>query len=238
MSDFLVATVAFNVPWAIREQIRLFHANLLDDHELLVFDNSTDPAAAASIRGICFAAGTKYVPVPTGRHEHPDALNLAAATLADCDSAFIGFVDHDVFPAKPTALGPLIAQAGFLGIGQRHGPTGYRYIKPSFAWFSRDWLDGRTLNFGGIRGPTKEEDGDCASMLWPLFLDVDWNAVPPMKHGYRHVREMDDAGLQSWAVEVFGDDDEWLHLFNLSRWLAVPEPDERERLVRELVEAL
>ncbi len=131
----------------------------------------------------------------------------------------------------------LIRPAGFFGIGQRHQASGARYVKPSFALFDREWLRGRPLNFDGIRAAEKKDDGDCGSMLAPLFSDEDWTRLPQVEHGYRDIREMDDH-LQSWAVETFGVDSEWLHLFNLARWLAVRDPDGRERIVREMVEAL
>ena len=258
MPDLLIASIQHNCDWAAREQIRLFKNNLTDSHELIMVDNSTDPGASAAIRDICAATGTMYLPVPGLRHEHPDGLNFVAGAFRSLDvpdgvifergqpdfrrgrpsPRYIGFVDHDVFPRSRATVIDLIRPAGFFGIGQRHRPTGSRYVKPSFCFFDRQWLGGRALNFDGIRAADKADDGDCASMLAPLFSDEDWLRLPHMEHGYTHIREMDSAGLQSWAIEVFGNHGEWIHLFNLSRWLAVPDPDERERLVREMVEAL
>ena len=253
MTDLIVASIQFNVAWSCREQIRLFDANLTDLYRLVVVDNSTDPAASNAIRDICGETDTHYLRVPGERHEHPDALNHIAGLLRGLDTPdgaaefrnedgsaprYLAFVDHDVFPRAPTSMIDLIRPAGFFGIGQRHGPTGARYIKPSFALFDRAWLAGRALNFDGIRAAEKADDGDCGSMLAPLFSDEDWARMARVEHGYKDVREMDDAGLQSWSIEVFGKDLEWAHLFNLSRWLSVPDPDGREALVRAMVEAL
>ena len=255
MTDLLVASVQHNVPWAAKEQIRLFAQNLTDDHELVIVDNSTDHGAAGGIRDLCTDTGTAYLRVPGPAHEHPDGLNYAVSVFRSLDihpdvplvdspdlrplgpARYVGFVDHDLFPVAPASVIPWIRQAGFFGIGQRHAPTGSRYLKPSFAFFDREWLRGRPLNFTGIRAAEKADDGDCGSQLGPLFSDDDWTRMAVIEHGYKQVRDMDDH-LQSWGVEVFGDAGEWVHLFNLSRWLAVRDPDGREALVREMVEAL
>jgi hypothetical protein len=239
VSDLAITTVAHNVPWAIREQIRLFSYHVRDDYELVVVDNSTDPGASGEIRDICSETGTTYLRVPGHRHEHPDALNSAIPWLLECTTIpFVGAVDHDVFPRAPTRIIPLIKPAGFFGIAQTHLPTLSRYIKPSFAFFDRAWLNGRVPDFEGIRAADKADDGDCASMLAPLFSTEDWARLPVIEHGYEQVRDEDESGMQSSMVEVFGPRSEWVHLFNLSRWLSVPDPDGREALVREMVEAM
>jgi hypothetical protein len=251
VSRILIAVTAFNSPWTIREQLRLLRENLLDDHHVFVFDNS-DHDLKPEMAAICARSDATYMGGGT-EPEHPASLNRAAGCFRALDQpgwelfgetgdtvSHLMWLDHDVYLTAPLRLCPLIDQGGFLGIRQRHPATGVHYAWPGFLAVSRGWLNGRALNFDGIRGEEKRDDGDAGSMTWPIFDVADWSALPPVEHGYRQLREPDDVGLQSWAYEFFrfGDTPEWRHATNVSRWLAVPDPEERERLVREMVEAL
>jgi hypothetical protein len=251
VNRILIAVTAFNSPWTLREQLRLLHENLLDEHRVFVFDNS-DHDLKPEVETLCGAAGATYMHVGK-RREHIDALNRASGCFRTLDQPggnFLGetgdgvthlmWLDHDVYLTALLRLCPLIDQGGFLAIRQRHPATGVHYAWPGFLAVSRTWLNGRALDFSGIRGEEKRDDGDTGSMTYPIFDVADWSALPPVEHGYRQLREPDDIGLQSWAYEFFrfGDTPEWRHATNVSRWLAVPDPEERERLVREMVEAL
>jgi hypothetical protein len=253
-SRIFVATTSFNVAWTVHEQLRLLGKHLTDPHHVFVFDNSTNRATAAEIRDIADKAGASYVPPPTvGPREHTDALNRSADLFRRLDTpdgtvegqsgaevTHLLWLDHDIYPTDFVELAPLVNRAGFLAIRQRHAPTGMHYPWPGFLAVSRRWLNGRALNFNGIRGAEKRDDGDAGSMLWPVFETADWTALPPVEHGYRELRPADDVGLQSYAYEFFrfGNGTEWRHAMNVSGWLQVPDPDGRAQLVREMVEAL
>jgi hypothetical protein len=238
MSEFPVldiATIAYDVPWAIAAQIRLLRANLTDAHLLTVFDNSGDPDLAREIEQLALESCTRYVRVgpPGSRHEH--ALNVAARDLTARGLPYCAFLDHDVFPRRQTHLTGLIEVAGFYGLPQRHGPTDTTYLWPGLACFSRSWLGDRPLDFKGIRGEIQELDGDTGSMLGALFEPSEWSRMPRPEHAYQPIRDVDDDGVQSWGVELIGD---WLHVMNASRWKSVRDPEGRARLVRDLIEAL
>ncbi len=238
MSDFAVldvATIAYDVPWAIAAQIRLLCENLTDSYLHTVFDNSGDPDRAAEIEQLSRESGTRYVRVgpPGSRHEH--ALNVAARDLGARGLPYCAFLDHDIFPRRPTRLVEPIEAAGFFGLPQRHAPSGSVYLWPGLACFSRAWLGARTLDFKGIRGATPEQDGDTGSMLGGLFEPSAWERMAPLEHAYQPIRDLDDDGVQSWGVELIGD---WLHAMNTSDWKAVPDAEGRTRLVRALVDAL
>ena len=237
MADLLVGTIAFNVPWAIEEQIRLFEKNLQDEHELRVYDNSSDNGASERIKDAC-GDHTAYIRLGFPKHEHHFALNAAASDLLASGIKNIGLVDHDVFPARETSLVPFINGTGFYGIGQHHGPTGKNYLFPGFIFFSRKFVAGRRLDFNGIRGAHKRDDGDTGSGLWPLFEGESWEKMFRGKHNYGYLREPDNYGLQSFGYEMF-EDGGWIHLTNTSGWMHdIPEPGERERLARELIAKL
>lgn len=237
MSRLELAAIAFNHPRLIEEQIRLLRAHLKDDFIYTVFDNSADDDIAYSIQFVCQTSEIGYQRVPAEmEHDHAAALNYAWHNLVTRTRApYLGVLDHDIFPTCSTQLAPLIKAAGFYGIGQRHAPTGHQYLWPGFCFFSREWLAGRPVDFGGIRGKIRADDGDTGSAMWPLFVDEDWRNLYRVDHSYRPVREPDSFGLQSWGYETIGD---FIHFSNGSHWMRIPAPQERDRLLFDLLEQL
>lgn len=224
-----LASIAFNQPRLISEQIRLLEQNLQDEFNLIVFDNSSTPLAARQIEMASTGKGIPYRRL--GSRLHHEGLNKAARVISDAN--YFGFLDHDIFPIRPTTLIDKIEEAGFYGVGQRHPATGHLYLWPGFCFFSREWLNGRPLDFSGIRDGDHRNDGDTGSGLWPLFSEEDWSKLFRAEHSHRPIREPDEYGLQSWGYEIIGGD--WLHFTNASHWMRVPNPQERDRLLFELL---
>lgn len=228
-----LATIAYNRPHMVTEQIRLLSKNLIDSYQLVIFDTSSDSVAARRIKRICANNSIEYARLKT--HAHHEGLNIAAKKLLAGDAPYIGFLDHDIFPTKPTSIVAKVSPAGFYGIGQRHAATGHLYLWPGFLFFSRAWLSDRPFDLGGIRDGDARNDGDTGSAAWPLFADEDWQLLYRPEHTYEVIREPDEFGLQSWGVEHI---DEWLHLSNASDWMAVPNPKEREKILSDMLVAL
>lgn len=231
-----LATIAFNRPRLIGEQIRLLRKHLTDEFTLTVLDNSDDEEASREIHEVALAVLDVHWERPSiSPRMHHLALNHAARSFREQGSEFFGFLDHDIFPVRETRLLPLIEEAGFLGIGQRAPATGRLYPWPGWVFFSRDWLGERELNFGGKGG------GDTGSALQDLFDEEEWEKFYRVGHGYRAVRHPDDVGLQSWGYEHFstdGGEPDWIHLTNGSRWMAVPDIEGRERIIFDLLAEL
>ena len=228
-----LAAIAFNRPRLVSEQIRLLDKYLEDAWSLVVYDASTDISASEEIASSVDHRNVSRVPF--GFNAHDEALNDSAAILLRTDAPYIGFLDHDIFPTQPTTLIDKIEASGFYGVGQRHAPTGHLYLWPGFCFFSRAWLAGRTLDFRGIRGDNPADNGDTGSGMWPLFENEDWSQLYRVDHGYKAIRPPDSYGLQSWGVETLGD---WLHVSNGSHWMKIPDPDERDRLVYDMIASL
>jgi hypothetical protein len=226
--------VGFGRPDLLMEQGRLLRKYMRDDYAVCVVDNTLDEKRYI-MQTVAESIGADYLYVEGQKHEHPDALNFAVQR-ANLDE-FFGFLDHDIFPRRPVeGIIDTLKKVGFYGIGQSHAPTGRQYLWPGLCFFSRAWLGDRRLDFNGIRGVDKREDGDCGSGNWPLFADEDWrNIHGVLDHGYGFLRAPDAHGLQSFGYELMGP---WIHLTNASNWMAIPNPEERDRLARELVESL
>lgn len=216
------------------QQKRLFDKYLQDSHTLHVIDNTPDPSCYR-MQTLCRSLGVSYMLSPSKKREHHEALNFAALIADRLEADFFGFLDHDVFPRREATLVDKIEDVGFYGIGQAHPPTGKKYLWPGFCFFSRSWLNGRSLDFGGIRGRTRREDGDTGSLNWPLFTDEDWNTLWGMEHGYRAIREPDNEGLQSWGIELLGD---FIHFTNASHWKEIPDPQGRDAALAQIIHSL
>lgn len=201
-----LATIAFRNPRLVEEQTRLLRKNLRDEYLFIVIEND--------------------------HRMHHEGLNEAAERFAKMDVPYFGFLDHDIFPIRPTTLIDKIEEAGFYGVGQRHPATGHLYLWPGFCFFSREWLAGRPLDFSGLRDGDRRNDGDTGSGLWPLFADEDWQKMYRVPHAHHALRRPDEYGLQSWGYETLGD---WLHFTNASGWMSVPDPKGRERLLFDLL---
>lgn len=224
--------VGFGRPDLLHEQLRLIDLNVKDDHTVCLLDNTTGHLIT-EMRSVCHEHGATYRAVPSHRHEHNDALNYGVQ-LAE-NSSHYGFLDHDIFPLRPTELISRIDQAGFLGMGQTYSPrvgAHKRYLWPGWCFFSASWLNGRRPNFDGIRGEFKWDDGDCGSMLHTLFTAADWKKLPDVRHSYGVVRPDDGHGLQSIGYELI---DDWVHFTNASLWKTIPNPSERDQLLKELL---
>lgn len=234
MSVIDLFVVGFGRPDLLAHQHRLLTKYLGDDFTLNVLDNTQDTGLALEMQRIASEVGS-YLPVKSAKHEHPDALKIAAAVAEGMASDYWGTLDHDVFPRGPVTLIDKIDQAGFYGIGQRHTPTQTQYLWPGFCFWKREWLAGRTPNYDGIRGIDKRDDGDCGSMLHTLFDVEDWARLARPEHGYGTIRPPDTYGLQSFGYEFF---DGWVHLTNASRWMQVPDPDGRDSALLNMLAAL
>lgn len=232
-------TIGFGRPDLLFHQKRLLDKYLGDEFGLCCIDN-TPGIGRNMMEKVCRENGIGYLHNVEGKTGHDDGLNFAAAhvtQLRDHMPEYVGFLDGDIFPRKSTTLIDKISRSGFYGLPQTHTPSGSRYLWPGFCFFSKEWLGDRNLNFSGIRGVSKEDNGDCGSMNHVLFSAEDWNKMHLIGCGYGTIRDpvKPNENLQSYGYEIISD---WVHLMNSSHWLAVRDPEGRDRLLMELIECL
>lgn len=238
-SPLALYVVGFGRPDLLREQHRLLGKFLTDPFTLTVVDNTPERQDAARMELTCENLGVEYVKVVSLKHEHHEALNVAYDHAHIEGDDFFGMLDHDVMPYRETSLIDKISYAGFFGLGQTYTPRfglPRRYLWPGWCFFSRSWLNGRVPNFEGIRGEYKWDDGDTGSQMHTLFSDDDWRMMAPLTHGYGTLRPDDGHGLQSFGFERL--DDAWIHFSNASRWKEIPNPNERDMLIRDMLETM
>ena len=229
-------TVGFGRPELLRHQKRLLDKYLKDDFGLCLIDNTVG-IMQHLMQASCEEYGIGYIHTPGGLSGHNDALNYAAAHVQEIGCEYFGFLDADIFPRKPTTLIDKLLKSGFYVLPQTYKPLNVRYPWPGFCFFAREWVDGRKMNFDGVRAIDRRDDGDCGSSLHSLFTQEDWQRAPLISLGYRSIRNPleESECIQSWGYELIGD---WVHLMNSSHWLSVPQPAERDRLLMQMIECL
>jgi hypothetical protein len=211
-----VVSIAFNNEVVIEEQIRLVRRHLRDPHVHAIADNSPEAAGQARIREACARLEAPYFRIPrnpfTGispSHSHGAALNwVYSQYILPRGAACFGFLDHDVFPVRPTAILPRLKEFPVFGHPQER-PGGW-HLWAGFCFFTRDVLRLGTLDF-------RPRPGFDTGGSSTIFRHLDRSRLPALDHRLERFREGDDP--QHAFFEVLGD---WIHTFNASYWMAGP----------------
>lgn len=216
-----IVTVAFNNEQVVEEQIRLLNKYLRDNFHYTVADNSPDPDKRRKIKDICLKRGVSYFTLPpnpfTGNassHSHGLALNWVYHNyITRRKAVFFGFIDHDIFPVRPTQIAPFLEPSPVFGLIQSRKEMWYLW--PGFCFFRRDFLDGKNLDF--LPGNGCDTGGGNWDSLYCL---LDQHQVASLRHEYGNLRDGSDP--QADLYEIIGD---WVHTFNASNWKKVAPKD-------------
>jgi len=221
-----IVSIAYNNDKVIAHQIRLIRKYLVDPWCYTVADNSSDPHFRDSIAALCKQQGISYVGLPANSFRNPSmshgsALNWIYHRYIKKRSAqFFGFIDHDIYPIRPTRIIPHLLGKSAYGHFQKRGHRWYLW--PGFSFFERSATENVELNFLPILG--LDTGGGNYSVFYSQLKAND--LVHPF-HTYGRLREGDCH--QSASYECIGD---WLHTFNGSYWIPVPG---KEDLIAELL---
>jgi hypothetical protein len=234
--DLDLVTIAYNNVTVVSEQVRLLCANLRDPFCHTVIDNSSDRSKGREIESLCRREDVPYVRMPriySSAYDvsasHARALNWAWTNyLSPRAASRFGFLDHDVFPVRPTSLLECLRDQPVWGHLQTRGSRWYLW--PGLCIFNARWLAGRQLDF--MPGPGFDVGGRLYELLAPSFSQEDL-AWPTSS--YERLRDngelsQDRFYTQDDFCERIGD---WLHTFNASGWLQVG--GGRDELVADLL---
>lgn len=231
-----LVTIAFNNDLVIAHQIRLLRKYLQDPYYFTVIDNSTDQQKQGTIMDLCQENNTSYIRLPklprsflpmTPNISHGLALCWAYRNyLSRRKAKYFGFLDHDVFPIRPTKIIEILNNADIYGLEQSRvlaeGPIWYLW--PGFCFYRFDYVRDLKLNFMPRWG------ADVGSGNWkPLYSNYDKNKLPWVRFAYVKVREVPNEAMPDNFVEEIGD---WLHTCNGSNWKSAPDKND---LVNELL---
>jgi hypothetical protein len=230
-----LVTIAFNNSHVVSEQIRLMRANLRDPFSHTVADNSSDRSLSREIELLCARQQVSYVRLPHTHSSpydpsssHGRALNWAWRNyIAPRSAPYFGFLDHDVFPVRPTSLLQHLRDQPVWGHLQTRGSRWYPW--PGLCVFDARWLGDRQLDFRPGRG--FDVGGTLYDLLCPSLSrdSLEW---PSMSYG--RLREGGDTPQdgdipQDDLYEMIGD---WLHTINGSGWMPV---QDRDRPIADLL---
>jgi hypothetical protein len=223
-----IVSIAFNNPKVIEQQIRLVRNNILDLHVFTVADNSSDDASKNRIYELCKATQTSYIRLPDNPYKerkcsdsHGVAMNwVYRHYVCKRNTAFFGFVDHDIFPIRPHHIIPNLIGKKVYGHLQTRDDKWYLW--PGFCFFERSETLNKELDF------RPEKNLDTGARNWSrLYKNINLNELIIPRHSYGKLRDGDC--VQANGYEVIGD---WLHTFNASLWM---EADGKDDLVDKLL---
>lgn len=196
----LAVTVAYNTPWVIDWQLRFSRRNL-PGTDLLVADNSSDPAVAREIGRLCAGRGVSYVRLPCNRFSlarprdvslsHAAAMNwVLRNVIGRVKPPVFSFLDHDMIPLRRVELGTLVADQPFYGRRQA-GLDGSWSIWPGYAVFDFATAARFKLNFW----PSYRFSMDTGGGNWQrIFRHFDHSRI-----AFALVRRADYERLDDWV---------------------------------------
>jgi hypothetical protein len=207
-----LVTISFNNAEVIKHQIKLLRQNLKDKFHYTVVDNSNHPAAMEQIASVCRVAKVAYIKLPTNPSANPSishgyALNWAYwHYIRKRQAKYFGFIDHDIFPIKPTSVVKQLKKLPVFGLVQER--AGVWYFWGGFNFYTRSFVKHSRLNFI----PPKHLDTGGANYA-RVFSRVDRSQLPDLNQHYQKIGKGNDP--QADLVERIGD---WLHTINGSNW--------------------
>lgn len=176
----LAFTVAFNMPDAITLLADAM-ARFVPQSELVVCDNSTDPAARAAIAALCRDRGIAYCPLPpspyrggrNGSRSHAVALNWILHNLIrPAAPRVFALLDHDLIPLSPADLAAQVTNRPCYGLVRT-----------------------------AVEGGAVPRGGEKAWYLWPGYSVFDFEAVRTLPLDFSTDTPLGlDTGGQNWSV--------------------------------------
>lgn len=243
-NELLLISIAFNKPYLIEHQIRLIKKYLLDSHVFVVTDNSSIKEARIEISRICKEGGVEYFPAPEfhgdGCQGHGTCINWSCNNVVRVSGKkYFGFLDHDVFPIKPTSIVKNMNESGMMGPISLHVKEGGKwYMWPGFCFYDRSIIGNIDLNFKPV--PGLDTGGGNYDIL---YYKTDMLSLPKMmattekcfREHPAKIRQQDAYFLMGPAEEGYS----WVHTFNGSGWIPdSPGTIPKEDLVKRYLNSL
>jgi len=251
-SQFGVGTVAYNNSLVINYQIKLLRRYLLDNHEHIVFDNSSSEKESDEIRSICCENKTTYIKLPlnplhssAGSNSHAYALNWVYKNyFKRLHYTTFGFIDHDVFPYRPTCVLEQLKDGRFWGL--KHYRGSLWYLWPGFCFYNFENISDKKMNFSSYKGM------DNGGANWKSLYRDHHSSIQEMEYHCANINELLNTSPKNWTkmmispadykeknpglldrdefVEFFGD---WMHLFNGSNWRGLKDKSDKIQILMD-----
>jgi hypothetical protein len=226
--DLTILTIGFNNWQVIRMQHENLKKYLLDNHDYVVVDNSTDRESCKSIRQYCINNDITYIRLENnpgnGRNpsfSHGISINWAYYNyLINKKSKYIGIIDHDIFPLKKTRILDNLKNQYIYGHCQNR--AGRWYLWPGFCFYKLSYLKRNKPNFEPIWGL------DSGGGNWSaLYRHINTKNLHWPRHNYLKYQGGDT--IQSSSVEII---DDWIHLMAASGWMSGNQAKDVESIMK------
>jgi hypothetical protein len=247
-----LVSIAFNNPFLIEYQILLLKKNLQDSYFQIIADNSTNADAKVQIKNICSKYKIFYVELPQNSFKrnksHGAAMHWVYKNiLRKRKTEYFGFLDHDIFPTKPTSIIERMQKGIYSRLMHAYKNDGYMYsvnhpypywsLWAGFYFIKSSLLSSSNIYSFNFFPYVISEDLylDTGGGLWkPLYSKMIYPGEMADFKQYKF-RETDNGNIQTDFYEMF---DDWIHFVNISNWYVTPSIDEKKSFVISKLEAL
>ena len=219
-----IFSVLFNNSKLLLIQKQLLDKHLKDKFVFVVFDNSSIIEIREEAFKVCTEKNINYFSMPknpfkTGSNSHGICLNWIYKNIVLKNNInYFGFIDHDIFPIKPTSIIPILNKQYIYGDLQKK--QNYWYLWAGFCFYTKDILKCKKISFLPVI--IKEISLDSGGGNWQdVYSKLDIKKIEFPLHTYLNLRAGDV--FQSDKMELIA---EWLHTFNGSYWLNVKPKEE------------
>lgn len=201
--------IAFEQPWALEWQLRMARRHLRDV-ELLVFDNSRQPAARVRIPEVCAANGVACLSLPPNRTRHVNRSHGMAMSwiyhnvVQVLRPEIFGFLDHDLIPVTPIRIADKLQSQPVFGL-MNQGSGEYWSLWAGYCFYRHAFTAGKPLNF--LYDFSRELD--TGGRNWgPLYRQMDRARLQFASRNFIPLRPA--LGTEPRPVEII--DHAWVHM--------------------------
>lgn len=220
MNKTAITIITYNVPNLISRQVECIRRFCKDEHDIIVFDNSSNNDMAESIAYYCTQMDVPLVKIysaeSSGSKSNAFACNFAYQKIKDSYD-FIMFLDHDTFPLRDFSIQKIIEGRMMAGVGQEKGVMYFQ--QTSLMWDNRT-IDKSLVDFS----PCEKMGLDTGGLLYRVIEKYGKDACVFFNEKYYqnpYFRE----GFYNFYATV--NDDMFMHFINASGWNPIVGNDTR-----------
>lgn len=204
-----LVTIAFNDPEIVDWHLRLIAKHAARDAHV-VFDNSSDEAAASKLQSVTHGYGVDYIRLPRNpwvgsRHfsrSHGAAMNWAwRNVLKPGQPSAIGFIDHDIMPTE--ACDPFAELVRQPLAGDKRRRDDKWYLWAGYSFFRFETLANIDVDFGVDWSMNLDTGGGNWAQLYRMIDPASINERP-----VERVSILPDADISDCYIQWHGS---WLH---------------------------
>jgi hypothetical protein len=215
-----LVTFTYNNELLLPYQLKLLKKYLKDDFILVVADNSPLREKRDAIKHFCEKENVTYLSMPenpfnVGSNSHAICLNwICRNYYPRYKPAYIGFIDHDIYPVAAHKLTDMLNRQPVYGHLQMRG--GGWYLWAGYCFFNAGQVNVKDLDF--MPCDINGEHADTGGANWKIvYSGLSKKDLYFPEHSYIQLRAGDIP--QSSQMEKI---DNWIHSFNGSYWMSVP----------------